>query len=236
MNAAAREEYQRQRKEYRVQQGYKALVGPDPVRANALYNAYQSEYRDHEIPMLPSRPGTSNHVEEITVKKESPMNTINTMPITINDESAHIITSFASTNGNLEIIRTACRKVQGWSKVDEGYMLNTKTNNNVHWVEIQSPKGEIFRVCFDVHPEHKTPTPHVWMWKGGKLRKINLYSGAMGAARRFLREKFTKARPSSVYFSLHGAHYIVCMALLLNGAKLNIVSKNPEVTQKILCS
>lgn len=231
----AREEYQRQRKDYRVQQGYKALVGPDPIRANALLAGYQSEYRDHEIPMLPSRPGTSNHVENTTVNKESVMN----LPITFNNADAHLIHSFASTNGNLEVIRTACHKFTNWVKVDEGYMLNAKTNNNVHWIEIKSPKGEIFRVAFDVHPVHKTPTPHVWMWRDGQLRKINLYGGRMGAARRYLREKFTRANPNNLYFSLHGAHYIVAVALLLNGATLNIVThseKNLEVSRRILCS
>lgn len=233
MNAAAKAEYQRQRKDYRVRQGYQQLVGPDPVRANALYNAYQSEYRDQEIPMLPSRPGTSNHLDNITIQKESPMNTL---PITINDRNAHIIHTFASTGGNLDIIRRACHQQKGWVKVDEGYMLNNVTGNNVHWIEIQSPKGKIFRVCFDVHPTHCTPVPHVWENVNGKLHKRNLYAGNAGAARRYLREKFTRANPNSPWFSLHGAHFIVVMALLLNGAKLNIVSKNPAVTQKILCS
>lgn len=162
------------------------------------------------------------------------MNTIQDLPITINAE-AHIIHSFASTNGNLEVIRTACHKMLNWSKVDEGYMHNAKTGNQVHWVEIKSPKGETFRVAFDVHPVHKTPTPHVWLWHENKLRKLNLYGGKFGAARRYLRETFKSARPNSPFFSLHGAHYIVIMALLLNGAKLNIVSHNPEVTTKILC-
>lgn len=237
---SAKEEYRRQRQEYRVRQGYEYLAPRDPIRANTLLLTNQqqwaSEYRDHEIPMKKSVPGTSNHLANESIQKESPMNTIANLPVSINDETAHIIQTFASTSGNLEIIRKACHQYTRWSKVNEGYMLNAKTGNNVHWIEIQSPKGKIFRVCFDVHPEHHTPTAHVWENVEGKLHKKNLYYGNNGAALRFLREKFTRANPNSPYFSLHGAHPIVVIALLLNGAKLNIVSKNVDVTTKILCS
>lgn len=250
---SAKEEYRRQRQQYRAEQdvreakkrvheAFEYLAPRDPSRAYGLLLTNQqqwaSEYRDHEIPMKPSVPGTSNHLRnEVKVQEESPMNT--NLPVTFDDAEAHIIHTFAPTHGNLEIIRQACHKVEGWSKIGEGYMLNAKTNNNVHWIEIKSPKGKIFRVAFDVHPKHKTPMPHVWRNIDGKLYKKNLYDGSGGAAMRYLREKFTTAGPKSPYFSLHGAHPIVVIALLLNGVKLNIVThseKNLEVTQKILCS
>lgn len=227
---SAKAEYQQQRKAYRVKSWYDYLNLRDPVRANMLMNA---GYRDHEIPMSKSVPGKSNHISNEHQVKES---LVNNLPITINEANAHIIHTFASTNGNLEIIRKACKQAERWSKVDEGYMHNALTNNMVHWIEIKSPKGKVFRVCFDTHPKFQTPTAHVWEHLNGKLHKRNLYSGDAGAARRYLRETFTQAGPNSPWFSLHGAHPIVVIALLLNGVKLNIVSKNPDITLKILCS
>lgn len=238
MNASAKAEYQRQRKEERVRRGYEYLAPRDPIRANALLLTNQqqwaSEYRDHEIPQLPSRPGTSNHVSETTIQKESPMNALN--QVEYNNPNAHIIHTFASTSGNLEIIRTSCHQIEGWSKVGEGHMLNGKTNKNVKWVEIQSPKGKIFRIAFDIHPKHKTPCPVVWENVNGKLYRKNLYDGKDGAARSFLRRKFTTANPNSPWFSLHGAHHLVIKALLLQGHTLNIVTEREDITTKILCS
>jgi len=218
-------EYQQQRTQYRAQSAYDYLRPRDPVRANVLWHEHQKfealkgQYRDHEFPM---KEDSNMHTPEFT------------LPVEFNNVSTPIWKTFASTSGNLEIIRTACHHLEQWSKVGEGFMYNERTGNNVRWIEIQSPKGEVFRVTFDKHPEHHTYTPSVWMKREGKLCKINLHSGKMGAARRYLLENFSHARPTSPYFSLHGAHYIVVMALLLDGQKLNVVSKRIDIAYKIL--
>lgn len=145
--------------------------------------------------------------------------------ITINDRSAAIWRTFACTGPNTHVIKKALRNFQNWKLVGEKMMRNPVTGNKVRFVGIQSPQGNRFLITFDRHCEFPTMTAYAWMLKDGKPRKINLYGGEMGWAKNCLLRDFGGIKnPNDPRFSLHGAHHLVLVALLLSGEKLNIAT------------